>query len=289
MTTAASTSASPVADPEIGLALRHGRFTTNYHDLGSGPVVLLLHGSGPGVSAWANWRLVMPRLAENHRVIAPDIVGFGYTEIDDDVVPTLPVWLEHITSFLSTLNVDRVLLVGNSFGGAISLWLASENPELVERIVLMGSVGSDFKITEGLEAVWGYEPSVEGMANLLDVFTHDTAKLPSTLAAARFEASNKPGAAKRWNSLFPAPRQRWIEALALGADRLGRLKQPTLLVHGREDQVIPLESSYQLLEHIDDAQLHVYPHCGHWVQIERASDFTELVADFFATTASAQS
>ncbi|MCU1415405.1 MAG: 2-hydroxy-6-oxo-2,4-heptadienoate hydrolase [Microbacteriaceae bacterium] len=269
-------------DPEIGSTLHHGRFTTNYHDVGEGPIVLLLHGSGPGVTAWANWRLVMPRLSQDFRVIAPDIVGFGYTEIEGGVVPTLEVWLEHITSFLAELKVDRVLLVGNSFGGAVSLWLSSEYPELVEKIVLMGSVGSQFELTEGLDAVWGYEPSVQAMEELLEVFTFDSSRLPATLASARFEASNKPGAAERWSSLFPVPRQRWIDALALGSDRLGALQQPTLLVHGREDQVIPLESSYQLLRQIDDAQLHVFPHCGHWVQIERAADFCELVAGFFA-------
>ncbi len=268
-------------NPEVGAILRHGRFTTNYHDIGRGPVVLLLHGSGPGVTAWANWRLVLPKLSESFRVIAPDIVGFGYTEFDGGTVPSLPVWLEHVTSFLAALEIDRVLVVGNSFGGALSLWLASEHPELVDRLVLMGSVGSEFELTAGLDAVWGYEPSLPAMEALLEIFTYDTAKLPSTLAAARFEASSKPGAAERWSSLFPAPRQRWIDALALGRARLGDLRQPTLLVHGREDEVIPLESSYRLLEQIDDAQLHVFPHCGHWVQIERAAEFSALVATFF--------
>lgn len=267
-------------DAERGQSIAHGRFTTNYHDVGDGPVLVLLHGSGPGVTAWANWRLVLPELAKGFRVVAPDIAGFGYTQVDGDVVLDLAVWDEFLVSFFDALGIEHADVVGNSFGGALSLWFASAHPERVDRLVLMGSVGSQFALTPGLDAVWGYEPSLAGMVELLDIFTYDTAKLPETLAQARFEASDKPGAAERYSSLFPAPRQRWIDALALGDERLAAIRQPTLLVHGREDQVIPLDSSIQLARLIDDAQLHVFPHCGHWVQIERAADFTALVRSF---------
>jgi pimeloyl-ACP methyl ester carboxylesterase len=273
---------STTSNPELGHTLTHGRFTTNYHDEGEGPVVLLLHGSGPGVTAWANWRLAIPDLSRDHRVVAPDIVGFGYTSVDGDAVPDLTMWIEFVTSFLDELGLDRVAVVGNSFGGALALWLASEVPDRVSRIALMGSVGSHFELTAGLDAVWGYQPSLEAMAHLLDVFTFDTAKLPPTLAKARFEASARPEAAALYSSLFPAPRQRWIDALALGDDRLARICQPTLLVHGREDEVIPLASSLSLLVRIDDAELHVFPHCGHWVQIERVVEFCRLVRAHFA-------
>lgn len=264
-------------DLERGTVLEHGAFATNYHDEGTGPVVLLLHGSGPGVTAWANWRLVLPDLARDHRVIAPDIVGFGYTEMRDAATIDRRLWLEFLTSFLDGLGIDHATVVGNSFGGALALWLASEHPDRVEGLVLMGSVGSEFDLTPGLDAVWGYEPSLGAMTDLLDVFTYDASKLPVGLAEARFAASNRPGAADRYSSLFPAPRQRWIDALALGEERLRALRQPTLLVHGREDRVIPLESSIQLERQIDDAELHVFPHCGHWVQIERAKEFSDLV------------
>ncbi|HOA51584.1 MAG TPA: alpha/beta fold hydrolase, partial [Thermogutta sp.] len=68
-------------NPEIGRHLATGDIVTNYHDLGSGAPLLLLHGSGPGVSAYANWRRVLPALAEHARVLAPDLAGFGYSEI----------------------------------------------------------------------------------------------------------------------------------------------------------------------------------------------------------------
>lgn len=267
-------------DPEIGLRLEHGPFTTNYHDVGEGPPVLLIHGSGPGVTAFANWRLVMPQLAKSHRVIAPDVVGFGYTSHADGGPPDREQWVEQLTSLLDSLGIDTVSLVGNSFGGALSLWFATAHPERVERIVLMGSVGAPFELTKGLDKVWGYEPSVEAMEELLTYFVHDRSLLPAELGEMRFRASDKPGAQERWSSLFPAPRQRWIDAFTVDREQLAALTNPVLLVHGRDDQVIPLDTSLYLLDAIDDATLHVYPHTGHWVQIERAADFAGLVERF---------
>lgn len=268
------------SDPEIGRQLEHGPFTTNYHDVGEGPPVLLIHGSGPGVTAFANWRLVMPELAKSYRVIAPDVVGFGYTSHVDGGPPDREQWVEHITSLLDSLGIDTVSLVGNSFGGALSLWFATAHPERVERIVLMGSVGAPFELTEGLDKVWGYEPSVEAMEELLTYFVHDRSLLPADLGEMRFRASDKPGSQERWASLFPAPRQRWIDAFAVDREKLAALRNPVLLVHGRDDQVIPLDTSLYLLDAIDDATLHVYPHTGHWVQIEQATDFAGLVERF---------
>jgi pimeloyl-ACP methyl ester carboxylesterase len=82
--------------------------------------------------------------------------------------------------------------------------------------------------------------------------------------------------------MFPAPRQRWVDALATPEAVIADLPQRTLIVHGRDDKVIPLENAYRLLGLIDDSQLHVFGRCGHWTQIEHAQEFTALVGDFLA-------
>jgi len=269
-------------NPEIGQPVRTGGFRTNYHDLGSGHRVLLIHGSGPGVTAWANWRLVLPALSERFRVIAPDMVGFGYTERPDGVVYNLDTWCRHALDLMDALEIERAHLVGNSFGGALALALATRHPERVGRLVLMGSAGVEFELTPGLDAVWGYTPSVENMRELLDIFAADRSLVTDELAQMRYQASVRPGVQEAYAAMFPAPRQRWIQALATPEDDIRGIDRETLVIHGRDDQVIPLDNALRLHGLIERSQLHVFGRCGHWAQIEHNARFNRLISDFFA-------
>lgn len=273
-------SATP-SNPEIGQSITAAGIRTNYHDSGgAGAPVLLIHGSGPGVSAWANWRLVMPALAQQARVIAPDMVGFGYTERPQGFVYNMDAWVRQAVGLLDALGIERTDLVGNSFGGGLSLALAIAHPERVRRLVLMGSAGVSFPLTEGLDAVWGYTPSVENMRAIMDYFAFDQGLMSDDLARLRFEASIRPGFQESFAAMFPAPRQRWIEALASAEADIRALPHQALVIHGREDRVIPLATSLTLSSWIQRSQLHVYGQCGHWTQIEHAARFARLVGDF---------
>ena len=269
-------------NPEIGKRVRTGAFESNVHDQGKGAPVLLIHGSGPGVSAWANWRLVLPALAEQRRVIAPDMVGFGYTDRPQGIEYGMPVWVQQALDLMDALGVERADLVGNSFGGGLALALAIRAPQRVRRMVLMGAMGVSFPITPGLEAVWGYEPSFESMKKLLDVFAYSRELVNDELARMRYEASIRPGFHESFSAMFPAPRQRSVEAMASPEDKIRALPHETLIVHGREDQVIPQSNAIKLLGLMQNAQLHIYGNCGHWTQIEHTSRFNRLVGDFLA-------
>jgi 2-hydroxymuconate-semialdehyde hydrolase len=273
------------ANPEIGKSVLANGILTNYHDVGEGPPVLLIHGSGPGVTGWANWRLTIPALATRFRVLAPDMVGFGYTERPADVQYNMDNWVSHIIGFMDALGIERAHVVGNSFGGGLALALAIRAPQRVARLVLMGSAGLSFPITEGLDRVWGYTPSLANMRSLLDVFSFNRSLLSEDLARMRYEASIRPGFQEAFGRMFPAPRQRGVDGLASPETAIRALEHPTMIVHGREDQVIPLASSYRLFDLIAKAQLHVFGECGHWTQIEHADRFNRLVGDFFAEDA----
>ncbi|SFL81068.1 alpha/beta fold hydrolase [Marinobacter zhejiangensis] len=271
---------APVDSPEIGRDITAAGYRTNLHDQGEGFPVMLIHGSGPGVTAWANWRLVMPELVKHRRVIAPDMLGFGYSERPEDQRYNRQLWVTHAVGVMDALGLDQVDLVGNSFGGGLALALAIEHPERVRRLVLMGSVGVSFPITKGLDAVWGYQPSLDTMRGLLDVFAYDRSLVNDELAELRYQASIRPGFQESFAAMFPAPRQHWVDDLASNEDDIRKLAHETLILHGREDEVIPLETSLRLSGLIDRSQLHVFGRCGHWTQIEHADRFARLVNDF---------
>ena len=269
-------------NPEIGHAIVANGVTTNYHDVGTGFPVLLIHGSGPGVSAWANWRLTIPALAAGRRVIAPDMVGFGFSERPVGIRYGLDTWVAQAIGLLDALKIEQADLIGNSFGGALALALAIRHPTRVRRLVLMGAAGVSFPITPGLDAVWGYQPSIQNMRQLLDIFSFDHTLMSDELAELRYRASIQPGFQEAFSAMFPAPRQNGVEALASREEDIRALQHETLVIHGREDQVLPLSNSLTLAQWISRSQLHVFGRCGHWTQIEHAARFARLVSDFLA-------
>lgn len=278
-----STATFPAAQsPETGTSIVAAGLRTNYHDTGSGYPVTLIHGSGPGVSAYANWRLLMPVLASRRRVLAPDMAGFGFTERRAGTKYSLEAWVAQAIGLLDALDIEQTDLVGNSFGGALSLALAIRHPGRVRRLVLMGAAGVEFTITPALDAVWGYTPSFENMRRMMDLFAYDRGLVSDELAQLRYQASVRPGFQESYEAMFPAPRQRWIAALASPEEKIRALAHETLIVHGREDQVIPLANSLRLLSLIPRARLHVFGQCGHWTQIEHAARFAQLVENFLA-------
>jgi pimeloyl-ACP methyl ester carboxylesterase len=269
--------------PEIGDTVTANGIRTNVHihrHQSASDAVLLLHGSGPGVSAFANWRLTIPELKRHMTVIAPDIVGFGFTERPADITYNLESWTQHALGVLDALGLGRAHVIGNSFGGALALSLAANHPERVDRLVLMGAVGVPFDITDGLDAVWGYQPSVANMLSIMEYFAYDKSLLGEDLARLRYEASIRPGVQEAFSAMFPEPRQAALDALCLPDEEIAGIAKPTLIVHGRDDQVIPTTTSTRLHQLIDDSQLHIYGRCGHWTQIERSDEFAALVCDF---------
>jgi 2-hydroxymuconate-semialdehyde hydrolase len=270
------------SSPEIAKSIVAAGLRTNYHDQGRGFPVLMIHGSGPGVSAYANWRLVMPVLARERRVIAPDMAGFGFTDRPAGAVYSMDNWVTQAIGLLDALDLAQADLVGNSFGGALSLALAIRHPQRVRRLVLMGAAGVSFPITPALDAIWGYEPSFENMRKVMDWFAFDRKLVTDELARLRYEASIQPGFHESYSAMFPAPRQRWVEALASREEDIRKLPHETLLIHGREDQVLPVSNSITLSQWISRSQLHVFGRCGHWTQIEHAARFAQLVGNFLA-------
>jgi len=267
--------------PEIANSIKTGEFMTNYHDLGEGYPVVFLHGSGPGVTAWANWNKLFPLLKDKFRIVAPDMAGFGFTERVPGAVYNMNNWVQQTIDLFDALGLEKANLVGNSFGGALALSMAIKYPERINKLVLMGAMGVSFPLTYGLDRVWGYEPTPSAMEELLEIFTYDHSFATKALVQTRYESSMQPGFQESFHSMFPEPRQKSVESMAGNQDYIRNIKQETLIIHGREDRVIPIETSYKLIELIDNAELHIFGKCGHWSQIERTQEFAVLLDYFF--------
>ena len=273
-----------MTDVEKGLFIDAGGINTHYHEDGQGEALVLLHGSGPGVSAWANWRPVFPILAKHYHLYAPDVVGFGYTDRPAGVTYGMDLWVKHIVDFLEHKGLKKVSIVGNSMGGGVAINLAHQRPDLINKLILMGSMGISFPITKGLDDVWGYTPSVENMQAMLKSFVSNPAIANQAgLAEMRYNASIQPGFQESFSAMFPAPRQQGVEAMALSEDKIRKITIPTLCVHGREDQIIPIaETSWRLANLMPNAELHVFSNCGHWTQIEKTVPFASVVHEFLS-------
>ena len=271
-----------MSNPEIAKSIKTGTFNTNYHDLGKGEPIMFIHGSGPGVSAYANWRLCMPILAEKFRVIAPDMVGFGYTDRPEGISYDMDTWVQQTIDLMDALGIEKTNLVGNSFGGALALALVIKYPNRFNKVVLMGAVGVYFDLTYGLDKAWGYTPSIENMKELLDIFAYDRSIVTDDLAKMRYEASIRPGFQESFSSMFPAPRQNGVDSMESDENDIKKIDKDVLIIHGREDKVIPVQNSIRLNQLILKSQLHIFGQCGHWTQIEHNSRFNTLLLNFFS-------
>lgn len=261
-----------------GLTVEAAGHRTNYYDSGTGTPVVLLHGSGPGVSAYSNWNPVTPELARDFRVLAPDIAGYGLTEFKADGKYDMRLWVAHLVGFLDAVGVEKAIFVGNSFGGALSLATAVFASERVSGLVLLGTPAGDFPMTDGLRSGWFYEPSPANMRETLLRFPYDPSIVTDEMVAQRHVLAARPGAQEAFRKLIPKPTGAPDEIVhGATAGFLAKISVPAVVLHGREDRVVPPQAGLFSSTHIPDADLRMYGRCGHWVQLERPDDFVRDV------------
>jgi 4,5:9,10-diseco-3-hydroxy-5,9,17-trioxoandrosta-1(10),2-diene-4-oate hydrolase len=251
---------------------------TRYYDLGEGEPTILIHGGGPGASGASNYRKNIESLSAKRRVIVIDLPGFGETEGKLKDGPVFPAMGDFVRDFMDVIGVGKASFVGNSMGGATSLMVALRAPERVNKLVLMGTGGSQAIFspmpTEGLRRMamfyGGEGPTIEKLKGVIDLLVFDASSITEQLLAERLKAAKRPDIIDIFKR---PPADLWRENLA-------SLSHQTLLIWGREDRVVPLDSSFLLLKTIPNARLHVFPKCGHWAQWEKAEEFNAMVAEF---------
>lgn len=260
-----------------------------YHDVGSGPVVLFLHGSGPGVTGWANFGANLPEL-QGIRAIVVDQPGFGASGRPEVYARNyLDVSADAVVGLMDALGVEQAGLVGNSMGGDVAVTVALEHPTRVTRLLLNGPGGTGVPVlgpspSEGILRLMDFyaDPTRERIVDWLTTMVFDQRILTSELIDARFAAATAPGAVKNLQDAYAT-----FYDPALTGDvplwaRVHRIKQPTLICWGRDDRVAPVEGALLPARRMPRCDLRVYSRCGHWVQVERKADFERAVLEHFA-------
>lgn len=263
-------------------------------ETGSGPSVVMLHGGGPGASGVSNYSRNIDALAQQFRVVVPDMPGYGRSVkhvAQDDPFGHLA---DMIRGLLDELGIDTAHLVGNSYGGAAALRLALDTPQRVDKLVLMGpgGIGTTRGVpTTGLKSLLSYYgddgPSREKLeAFIRNYLVYDGGSVPDDLIDVRYAASIDPEVVANPPLRRPsgpmALRTLWRMDLTRDK-RLKDLQTPTLVLWGRDDKVNRPDGGPMLLNLMPNAELVMTSHTGHWMQWERADLFNQLVAEFLST------
>ena len=253
----------------------------HYNEAGTGdPPVILLHGSGAGASSWSNFALNIGVLSQHYRVLAVDQPGYGKSDPWVLKEPRNTTNAKAVKDLMDKLGVEKASLVGNSMGGATALAFAVDYPDRLHKMILMGAGSGGAPMfavqpTDGgkaLTAVY-HNPTFENLRTMFDLMLYNGASVPDEVLKARAASVNQEHVKNYLASGGYGP-QRNLSA------ELPNVKAPALIIHGRNDRVVPMEGSLQLLSMLPNSQLHVFNECGHWVQYEHADEFNRMVIDF---------
>ncbi|MER5390790.1 alpha/beta fold hydrolase [Saccharopolyspora sp. NPDC002686] len=266
--------------------LRTDEGVLRYHEAGQGPPLLMLHGSGPGVTGWRNYRGNLAFFAEHFRCLVLEFPGFGVSDpTDEHPMVAAP---SAVLRFLRGLGLDQVDVIGNSMGGIVAANLAIAQPDLFRRIVTIGGVGRNIfspSPGEGIKLLMDFteDPTREKLIRWLHSMVFNPAVVTEEMIEERWQQATDP------KTLESARRMYSREAMAAAAaasdqapywSMLHKITAPTLITWGRDDRVSPVDMALLPMRTIPRAEVHVLPDCGHWAMIEQKEAWESTVLAF---------
>jgi pimeloyl-ACP methyl ester carboxylesterase len=284
-------SSSVITFESTSRSVQTAKGAIHYHDVGEGEPVIMIHGSGPGVSGWANFEGNLAAFSQRHRCLVPDLPGFGRSEASGE--HPLVHGQDAILRFLDELGLDRVAIVGNSLGGGVGAKFAAAHPDRITKLVSIGGIGINLlgpAPSEGIKLLVAFveDPTRERLVEWMESMVFDAGILTDDLIERRLAQATRPEIAAEARKMYsraglPMIRQ---SLNGIGAsttiEHLARIEAPTLLLWGRDDRVSPLDMALVPMRLIPKCELHVFYDCGHWVMIERRAEFERTVLAYLA-------
>lgn len=250
------------------------------HEHGTGPLLLLVHGGGPGANGWANFGQNMAGLSRSFRTVIVDLPGFGKSESAQIEGGQHTFHAGVFADLIRQCGEERAHVVGLATGGAIGIAMAAEHPEVVDRLVLVSSAGGlpTFSVTpsEGLRRIREYYlgdgPSREKMRSYLEMVIDDRSLISEELVEERYVASVE----NRARDGAGVPESVW--------EKMPRIAAPTLVVWGRDNRVLGYDHALSMLTQIPDVEVHLFGGASLWVPWERRERFESLLRGFLTQT-----
>ncbi|WAX56352.1 alpha/beta fold hydrolase [Jatrophihabitans cynanchi] len=274
--------------------LATGNGVLRYHEAGGGPPLVLLHGSGPGVSGWQNYRGVLAALAEHHRCLVLEFPGFGVS--DPAKGHPMMTAAAAVLQLLDGLGLQSADVIGNSMGGIVALNVAAAHPRRVGKLVTIGGVGLTLfsaSPAEGINLLMEFaaNPTRERLVEWLHSMVYDRALVTEELIEERWALATAADSLATARAMYS--RETFLARQAAMADSdqppywamLHKVSAPTLLTWGRDDRVSPLDSVLVPMRTMPNAEVHVFPRCGHWTMLEQRDAFVATVLAFLARKA----
>ncbi len=256
------------------------------------PPVLLLPGGGYDAASLSYKQSIEP-ISQTHRMFAPDWPGYGESDKPKMRYST-DYYVDFLGHLMDALGLQKASLVGISLGGAISLGFSLRWPQRVEKLVLVDSHGLGKEVPGRVMSyamirlpflnrlVWATMARSRRMIrwSLQSTF-YDHQAVTSSLVDDAFQVAKKPGVGQAWRS--------WQRnEIGLGGfrtsfvDKLHTLTVPTLILHGAQDRYVPVSWAQRAHTLIKDSELHIFPQCGHWLTLEKPSEFNRAALEFLA-------
>lgn len=261
--------------------------TVHFQEYGSAsdPTMILIHGYGASAFTWA---ATAPPLADaGFHIIAVDLLGYGYSE--------KPAWFDYsITSqarmverLMDRLGIGRAVVIGSSYGGAVALTLTLDYSARVEKLVLVGAVANDEAKSHPILRL----AAVPGIGELIAPFLIDSRifakrRMRESIAKANHHLINEHrlsnvrrplNAADAHHSMLATSRNWHAERIERDA---GLIDQPTLLIWGDQDGVIPIHNGHKLHELILNSRFVIFKDCGHIPMEENPGLFVDITTEF---------
>lgn len=260
-----------------------GPLRVHYNEAGSGPPVIFCEGQGPGTSAWVVYHRVIDAISQKYRCLLLDQPGYGKSDpvtVKGESRSTM--YARTIRDFMDALKIPTVSIVDMSFGAQTAQVFAVENPDRIHKLVLHASgmpgptmfvVQPTFGITTMADTF--EKPTLASMRAMMNSFLYNGSKYSDEELMLK----------ERLDAWLSRPELEKARAASERVQRdltndLKKIKVPVLQIHGRDDQVSPMEAALRLFNHLHDTRLVILNRCGHWAPVEQPAEFARLVLDF---------